>query len=235
MSNLTCSVEGCAARPESKGMCSKHYTRWRRHGTTEYVGHKPKPKRTCTIPGCGADAKYTKWCSKHYERWLKHGDPLGGRARYNSPEESFAARTERQGDCLIWLGAVDRSGYGIIATRGHHQPAHRWSYEKHVGPIGQDMRIDHMCHTPACVEPTHLRQVTQKQNGENRKSANKNNGTSSYQGVSYCKRTGKWAVKVMHNRKTHWGGRHETEEQAAQVAAALRNQLFTHNDLDRTP
>lgn len=41
---MICSVDGCLTRSESKGMCDKHYTRWRRHGNPHTV--KDYSKRT---------------------------------------------------------------------------------------------------------------------------------------------------------------------------------------------
>lgn len=36
-----CSVDGCGKPLLAKGMCSKHYTRWRTHGTTDKVVKRP--------------------------------------------------------------------------------------------------------------------------------------------------------------------------------------------------
>ena len=37
-------------------------------------------------------------------------------------------------------------------------------YEEHYGPIPKGLVIDHKCGNGACVEPTHLRAITQRQN-----------------------------------------------------------------------
>lgn len=193
------------------------------------------PKLSCAIPTCQSPAKARGWCAMHYQKWSRYGDPEHRtNPRYFTPEESFAARTKRQGDCLIWTGCTYGDGYGKISSGPNQSmPVHRWAYEKAHGPIPESMKVDHRCHTPLCCNPEHLRAVTQKQNGENRAGTNQNNKSSKTLGVSYDPRTGRWAVKVMHNGKHHWGGRHDTEEQAANAVAALRNQLFTHNDSDR--
>jgi hypothetical protein len=33
VANPTCSIDGCGLKHYGRGWCSKHYTRWRRHGT----------------------------------------------------------------------------------------------------------------------------------------------------------------------------------------------------------
>lgn len=38
MSDATCSIDGCATRAVSRGWCSAHYERWRRHGDPEAGG-----------------------------------------------------------------------------------------------------------------------------------------------------------------------------------------------------
>ena len=42
--------------------------------------------------------------------------------------------------------------------------AHRAFYMLHVGPIGSGLVIDHLCRTPACVNPDHLEPVTPEEN-----------------------------------------------------------------------
>ena len=155
--------------------------------------------------------------------------PRATKRRFKTAAESFAYRTHPDGDCLIWDGSTDRHGYGQISNgRGGSTAAHRWAYENANGPIPEGMLVDHICHRPLCVNAEHLRLATQKQNGENRKGANKNNQSSGMLGVTFDKRTGRWAVKVTHNRGSYWGGRHDTKEQAAAAAHQLRASLFTH-------
>lgn len=194
------------------------------------------PNLTCSIPTCQSPVKARGWCKFHYQHWTRYGDAeYETNPRFSTPQDSFAARTKPQGDCLIWTGATFSAGYGKI-TSGPNETtsSHRWAYEQAYGPIPDGMKIDHRCHQTLCCNVNHLRLATQKQNGEHRVSTNRNNKTSDERGVSYDKATGKWAAKVMHNRKNYWGGRHATKELAAKAAADLRNQLYTHNDADRT-
>lgn len=66
--------------------------------------------------------------------------------------------------CWLWGFKPDRAGYGGISVRGKTQPAHRVSYEVFRGPIPAGLVLDHLCRTPACVNPSHLEPVTNREN-----------------------------------------------------------------------
>lgn len=82
MSNPTCSVEGCEKpRGDSRGMCSMHYSRWRKTGDVGPVEQlRATPwhgsPQTCKVDGCNGVVKARGWCGTHYQRWHQHGDPL---------------------------------------------------------------------------------------------------------------------------------------------------------------
>jgi len=61
-------------------------------------------------------------------------------------------------ECWPWIGATVPGGYGILGgERGSpHVYAHRFSYQHHVGPIPDGMRVLHDCDNPPCVNPGHL-------------------------------------------------------------------------------
>ena len=99
------------------------------------------------------------------------------------------------------------------------------------GPIPEGLVIDHLCHNHACVNPDHLRAVTHKQNGEHRNGPA--GAISGVLGVHWHKRIGKWQASVRHNGKLYHAGYFESIEEAGQAAAAKRNELYTHNDMDR--
>lgn len=67
--------------------------------------------------------------------------------------------------CWLWTAANNGSlGYGIINWQGRNRGAHIVVYELLVGPIPDGLELDHLCRTPACVNPAHLEPVTHAEN-----------------------------------------------------------------------
>lgn len=71
-------------------------------------------------------------------------------------EELIEARFQRSDGCWLWTGAMQPSGYGTFRGRA----AHRITYELFVGPIPENLTIDHLCRVRSCVNPAHLEPVT---------------------------------------------------------------------------
>lgn len=93
--------------------------------------------------------------------------------------------------------------------------------------------IDHKCFNPACVNPSHLRLATAKQNGEHRKGPN-TNSRSGVLGVYYRKDRRQWQACIRANGRNYRKGPFKRKSEAAKAARELRNMLYTFNDLDRT-
>jgi hypothetical protein len=70
-----------------------------------------------------------------------------------------SVRREEGVGCWIWTGAPHTSGYGRIGLhdlgRGMEY-AHRYSFELHYGPLGEDKYVAHRCDVKLCVRPGHL-------------------------------------------------------------------------------
>lgn len=141
-------------------------------------------------------------------------------------KERFEEKVEKSDGCWEWTASKYPSGYGAIFVEGRCQSAHRIAYELSIGPIPEGMQIDHMCHNRSCVNPGHLRAVTNKQNTENR-------APTEARGVCWDSKRKRWLVQVVHNGRHHFGGRFSDLEEAIAVAKAMRLELFTHNDADR--
>ena len=154
------------------------------------------------------------------------------RRSYRTPEEAFAARTERQGECLVWTGTTAGSGYGVFRAGGRLQRVHRWAWEQHFGPIPDGKILDHTCWNRACCNVEHLRIADDKLNNENRSGSNKNS-KSGVRGVHWHARDKHWVVTAKHQRKTYHGGCFDSLAEAEQAAIDLRNRLFTYNNADR--
>lgn len=74
---------------------------------------------------------------------------------------------EPNSGCWLWTGATITLGYGRFSpTQKRYQfvYAHRYAYEMFVGPIVDDMVIDHLCRVRCCVNPQHLEVVTRGEN-----------------------------------------------------------------------
>lgn len=74
-----------------------------------------------------------------------------------SPAKRLAERSAPAGDCIVYTGARDRDGYGVIGIgRGKQHRAHRVAYELAHGPIAAGMMVCHRCDVPACIKVEHL-------------------------------------------------------------------------------
>jgi hypothetical protein len=75
------------------------------------------------------------------------------------------AKTKRDGACLLWTGAKDRQGYGVVRGPGGKLAlAHRLVYTLAKGKIPAGAVIDQTCNNSDCVKVSHLKAVTQKEN-----------------------------------------------------------------------
>ncbi len=73
---------------------------------------------------------------------------------------TFAAKTV-ESTCLIWVGATNSKGYGLISVEGRIELAHRVAYEAEHGPLPEGLVVDHVCRVRNCVRGARLEAVTQ--------------------------------------------------------------------------
>jgi hypothetical protein len=190
--------------------------------------------RLCSIEGCEKKVKAMTWCSMHYTRWKTHGDTsVCTTNRYIPMLERFWMKVQKGTSCWIWTGGSS-NGYGLFteSSKGKTHIAHRFSYEQTVGPIPDGLHLDHRCRNRRCVNPDHLRPVTNKQNGEHRGGARRDS-TTGVLGVHLSKKDKRYYTYVDHYGERHTAGAFSELDEAAEAARQLRLSLFTHNDLDR--
>ena len=213
MSHRTCEISDCTNKLLARGLCSKHYRQ-------DLIANR----ELCSIEGCPNRIKARKWCNKHYRRWQRNGDPEKAKFdRAASPEESFFARTQHDGDCILWTGSKNPDGYGKIRVHNSTQYAHRYAWERVNGPIPGGMQIDHACWNPSCVNVEHLRLATNAQNSSSLTSAKRNSST----GIRNVYKNGKgWLVGITKNGHRHYLGTYHDIDEAAEAAEQAREKFF---------
>ncbi len=67
----------CSSPARGRGLCSKHWLRWKRHGNPlKRLRVANKEFSECSISECHNPYRARGWCNMHYVRWKTHGDPL---------------------------------------------------------------------------------------------------------------------------------------------------------------
>ena len=75
--------------------------------------------------------------------------------------ERFLDKLHLTNDCWTWRGHREK-GYGRFYADGKMWQAHRYGFLMAHGGVGQE--LDHICRNRACVRPSHLREVTRREN-----------------------------------------------------------------------
>lgn len=206
MNARLCTIEGCAGKHESKGLCVKHYLRLRRHGDPLKISDKffrrnpastedillQKVDKTSSDMGC----------------WL------------------WTGRLCKQGYGEMWN---PDSKSGVKAHRLSFE-----LYVSPI-PEGKviDHKFSSLGCPTRCVNPEHLQAVSQRENSENLKLSRINK--SGHRGVNWYKRDSCWVAKVTSRGvRLHLGYFPSYELHVAGYKAMMkRNELFTNNLADR--
>ena len=126
-----------------------------------------------------------------------------------------AARNVKAGDAA---GCQNGEGYLLISVQSRLYKAHRlaWLYAHGSWPKDQ---LDHVNRVRTDNRIENLREVTNKQNHQNKSKPSSN--TSGHTGVCWHKRISKWVARIMHNYKhIHLGYFTDIEDAVAARKAA---------------
>lgn len=184
-------------------------------------------KSTCSIEGCNSAHYARAMCNRHYQAWRRAGRADGfarSLARFSSFDEAFAARTERQGECLVWIGPKTEDGYAGTSVRGVRKYMHVHAWEQVHGPVPAGMHVDHICWNRACCEISHLRLATAAQNNAYRSGPQPGRTHKLPRNVY---RSGKgYGVQLKRGGVARWIGTYPTVDEASRAAAEAREFFF---------
>jgi len=127
-------------------------------------------------------------------------------------------------------GVITPYGYRYIQLDGRKYAAHRLVWLIETGEFPKK-HLDHIDGNKLNNCFNNLREVTVKQNSEN-KIAQKNNQIG-VRGVCFNKRLGKYIAQIQHNGKNNHIGVFETIDQAKEAYLEWANKLFTHHNPSR--
>lgn len=92
-------------------------------------------------------------------------------------EQLFANTEKGEDGCWRWLGSIDRDGYG---RRGDWL-VHRLAFWFVGGEPIEGMAVDHTCFTRPCINPEHLRLLTNEENARRQRSTLRTHCTNGHE------------------------------------------------------
>lgn len=148
-----------------------------------------------------------------------------------SIEDRFWSKVDKTDTCWNWNGVPQSMGYGTFSINANYKSktylAHRYIFTILGVEIPEGKFVDHMCHNTMCVNPQHLRFVTNKENHEHLIGPYSTT-TSGVRGVSWNTERQKWRAQVNHYGKCYFLGLFDDIADAEAAARAKRLELFTH-------
>lgn len=123
----------------------------------------------CALSDCSRTAVTRGYCKSHYKRLVRRGElELTFQMHHSRTPMQRWAKFVKLGvlhdHCWRWTGGITAQGYGGFYYDGKEQLAHRDSYERFIGPVPDDLELDHLCKNTWCVNPEHLEPVTTREN-----------------------------------------------------------------------
>lgn len=78
--------------------------------------------------------------------------------------ERFWSKVDKTENCWNWKSALDNKGYPLFFMDGQSRRAQRLVYKEKFGSIPDNLVVDHLCRNHKCLNPFHLRLLTNKEN-----------------------------------------------------------------------
>lgn len=79
--------------------------------------------------------------------------------------DDMLIKAEFRGECILWSGSLDKSGYGRMGFRSERNVlVHRVAYTLSTGEDIGGAQIHHTCANRRCFNPKHLQRASKSEN-----------------------------------------------------------------------
>jgi HNH endonuclease len=102
---------------------------------------------------------------KRYAQQRFCSRPCSALSKKRAPVDRFRTKYKvASNGCWQWTSGLNSQGYGSFYDGEKHVGAHCFSYRQFRGPIAPWLTVDHVCRNRACVNPLHLRLLSNLDN-----------------------------------------------------------------------
>lgn len=115
--------------------------------------------------------------------------------------ERFWSFVDKNGECWLWTGHLDKRGYGNFSFKNFPRRAHRVAWFLEYGSEAGSKYVCHSCDNPTCVRPGHLFLGTAKENTKDGISKGRINVVGSSN--PFAKLTEKDVVEIIEKYRPH--------------------------------
>jgi hypothetical protein len=190
---------------------------------------------TCCVNGCTNKASRRSLCCAHYHRRRQYGDPTAGGPMRRRGTSRVIGLVDTPWAVVVLAGGevalIDADDAALATGRLWHLSAYGYAQCRQVGPLHRlilptapGLQVDHINGNRLDNRRLNLRPATSSQNHANQRK--RAGTTSTFKGVSWCRRTRRWVAQVMVDGRQQFIGRFDTEVEAARAYDARAEALF---------